>query len=503
MSEKILINHHEFETRAAIVKQGVVNTILLERQHHKPLLGNIYLGTVVRVLGGMQAAFLDIGENRTAFLHANDLKNPLSPSLNVAATGNTTPNSTAPKNPSIQQLHQGQRLVVQVIKEPMGDKGARLTTSISLTTYNLVYLPNSKPFIGISKHIQNKEQQSNLKSVIHTAFNASHIIGGAIIRTNAQFTTTQALQNELTDVLQVWQQICKQLKTASPKKTALLLYQESPLYIRCVRDFSSDDTKEVLVDNFEIYGFLCDYTQRFAPHMLAKIAYHDKPSVFAPHDVEGVIQQTITPRVLLPSGGYVLIEQTEAMVAIDVNSGASVGKYNAQDTAYQTNIEAVKVIAYQLRLRNLGGIIILDFIDMNKAVHRQGVLNALIQELQEDKARTAVTEVKELGLIAMTRERTAQSLTAILSEPCPVCQGKGTVKNRETIAFEIFRKILHTANTFATTKELMVCANAAVIDYLHANEQKTLQDLEGTTNKTITLKKTNHYTAEQYNILPN
>lgn len=544
MSEELLINVSPMESRVAVMDNGVLSEIYIERHHKLGLVGNIYLGTVVRVLPGMQAAFVDIGQSRTAFLHVNDMQRPpravskSEPSQESSTATNSQTTSTlkmqqdkadslvstlaatppivspettesksteivsaASKNLIQHRLHEGQRILVQVTKDQLGSKGARLTTNISLPSRYLVYLPSSD-HIGISQRIDGEEERSRLKTELTSLMQTVNLQGGLIARTAAERVPVNKLEEDIYYLLQLWRTIGARRQEMSHHQSSELIYQELSLPLRSIRDLVHTDTEKVIIDNAQIYAQLRYFAKEFVPFVYDRIIHYTaEPALFDVHRVEDDLSDALKRRVNLKSGGYLIIDQTEAMTTIDVNTGSFVGGRSLEDTVYKTNLEATHAIARQLRLRNLGGIIILDFIDMLEQEHKDDVLSSLQQQLTEDYAKTNITQVSELGLVEMTRKRTRESLGQQLCEPCATCEGRGFVKTAETVCFEIFREIMRCARTYNSPKKFIVVAHAAVIDLLLTTEADTVADLEYLLGRVITFEVENLYTQEQYDIV--
>ena len=545
MSEELLINISPMESRVAVLDNGVLGEIYIERHNKLGLVGNIYLGTVVRVLPGMQAAFVDIGQSRTAFLHVNDMqREPRLPTLptnesktpkiiselllnngeedsqvnssnqlidetlqNIAVTPSRVkaPSAetviTASKNLIQHRLYESQRILVQVTKDQLGSKGARLTTNISLPSRYLVYLPSSD-HIGISQRIDGEEERTRLKTELSSLMQTVNLKGGLIARTAAERVPIDKLEEDIYYLLQLWRTICARRQEMRQHHSSELIYQELSLPLRSIRDLVHAQTEKVIVDNASIYEQIRHFAKEFVPFVYDRIVHYTaEPSLFDVHRVEDDLRDALKRRVDLKSGGYLIIDQTEAMTTIDVNTGSFVGGRSLEDTVYKTNLEATHAIARQLRLRNLGGIIILDFIDMLEQQHKDDVLDNLQAQLTQDYAKTKITQVSELGLIEMTRKRTRESLGQQLCEPCATCQGRGFVKTAETVCFEIFREIMRCARAYNSPKKFTIVAHAAVIDLLLSSESDTVADLEYLLGRVITFDVENLYTQEQYDIV--
>jgi ribonuclease G len=482
VNEEILINVTPQETRVAVMHQGVVQELHVERSGSRGLVGNIYLGEVSRVLPGMQSAFIQIGLDRAAFLHVADI------------WGHRQNHDEA--KPIERILHDGQKLLVQVIKDPIGTKGARLSTQVSIAGRLLVYLPQES-HIGISQRIEDEAERALLREKLQ------HLIpvdepGGFIVRTMAETASEKELGTDIEYLRKLWSDIREKAATAI---APALLYQDLTLSLRVLRDFVNDQCDRVLVDSRETFqrmqAFANDYTLSFADRIQHYTG--DRP-LFDLYGVEDEIERALARRVPLKSGGYLIIDQTEALTTIDVNTGGFVGGRTFDDTIFKTNLEAAQVIARQLRLRNLGGIIILDFIDMDTEVHRDAVLSEFKKALALDRTRMTVNGFTQLGLVEMTRKRTRESLAHILCEPCPTCQGRGEVKTAQTICYEILRELLREARQF-DAREFRILASQMVIDMFLDEESQSLAMLEEFIAKPISLQVETIYTQEQYDIV--
>jgi ribonuclease G len=486
MSEEILINVTPMECRVAHVENGVVQELYVERTAKRGLVGNIYKGKVVRVLPGMQAGFIDIGLERTAFIHASDI---------VVAE------SDPEKMPTISALlHDGQSIVVQTIKDQIGTKGARLSTDLSIPSRYLVYMPKGQ-HIGVSQRIEDETERERLKNIIRQLKKEypDTETGGFIVRTVAEGVSEHELRQDMAFLVRLWRWINERCVTAA---TPSLIYEELPLFLRVIRDIVVASVSEIHIDSRETYAKVKEFIEEFMPDMVDKLRHYpgERP-LFELYNIEDDLQKALQRKVLLKSGGYLIIDQTEAMTTVDVNTGSFVGGRNLEDTVFKTNLEAAHAIARQLRLRNLGGIIILDFIDMQEDDHKQQVLRALEKMLLRDHAKTKITQVSELGLIEMTRQRTRESLEHLLCETCAHCQGRGTVKTPETICYEVFREILREARAYDAANGYRVVANQKVIDRLLSEESAAVADLELFIGKPIKFLVEALYSQEQYDIV--
>lgn len=482
MAEELLINITPMECRVALIENGTVNELFVERTAKRGLVGNIYNGKIVRVLPGMQAAFVDIGQSRTAFLHINDM---------VWPRAQTAPNI-------FEMLHPGQVVLVQVMKDMLGTKGARLTTDLSIPSRYLVFMPFGN-HTGVSQKIELEEERERLRVMIDSLQTEHQLPGSVIVRTAAEGVTEQALSQDMAYLAKLWKFIQKNQKEVD---ATALIFEELPLPERVIRDLANGETHKIYVDSREIFTKLQSFVEKFVPTMQGRLNHYpgEKP-LFELYNVEDDIQKALRTRVDLKSGGYLMIDQTEAMTTIDVNTGSYVGGRTLEDTVFKTNLEATQVIVRQLRLRNLGGIIIIDFIDMQEQAHRDEVMRLLEKMLERDHAKTKITQVSELGLVEMTRKRTRESLEHLLCESCPTCQGRGYVKTAETVCYEIFREIMRFARAYQSPQAYTIVANPLVIDRLLTSEASAVADLEHFIERVIKFQVENLYTQEQYDII--
>lgn len=487
MSEEILVNVNPRETRVALLENGVLQEIHIERARRRGLVGNIYKGKVSRVLPGMQAAFVDVGLERTAFLHASDI-------AKVAYAENTEEES---RPPDIRDLiHDGQELLVQVLKDPLGTKGARLTTHISIPSRYLVYLPGGDS-VGLSLRIEDPVERDRLRELLEGF--AETQPGGYIVRTVGEGAGHEALRADMLFLNRLWESLQGQARDAKPGQ---LVHEDLPLPVRILRDLMGSGVELVRVDSAAAYARMKDFADRFIPEFAPRIEhYTGARPIFDLYGVEEEIQRALERKVPLKSGGYLIIDQTEAMTTIDVNTGAYVGHRNLEETIFKTNLEAAQAIARQLRLRNLGGIIIIDFIDMTVEEHKSLVLQALEKSLASDHARSHVSEVSSLGLVQMTRKRTRESLEHVLCQPCPTCEGRGSLKTNETVCYEIFREILRESGQYEI-QEILVLAAPAVVEMLLDEESTSMAELEAQIGKPIRLQAENLYSPEQFDVVP-
>jgi ribonuclease G len=481
MTEEILINITPQETRVAVVYLGEVQELHIERDSQRGLVGNVYLGRVSRVLPGMQSAFVDIGLDRAAFLHVGDI---------VEARCENCP------RPIEKVLHEGQSILVQVIKDPISAKGARLSTQISMAGRFLVYLPQETR-IGISQKIEDESERELLRQRLTRVLPVDEH-GGFIIRTMANIAEDDELAADVEYLHTLWDAIqARSENTSGPK----LIYQELDLAHRVLRDFSNQETSRILVDSRETFLRMQSFAEEFTRNGAGKISHYtaDRP-LFDLYGVEDEIEKALGRRVDLKSGGYLVVDQTEALTTIDVNTGSYTSGRTFDETIFKTNLEAAQSIARQLRLRNLGGIIILDFIDMDNPEHKNAVLAEFTKSLARDRTRMTINGFTSLGLVEMTRKRTRESLTRVLCEPCPTCQGRGQIKTAQTTCYEILRAIMREARQFSA-REYRIMASQTVIDQFLDEESQSLAQLSDFIAKPISLQVESLFTQEQYDII--
>ena len=485
MSKEILINVTPQEIRVAILENGLLHDLYIERSRSRGLVGNVYKGKVVRVLPGMEAAFVDIGLEKAAFLHVSDV-----------ARKNDSQHKTLNEPVQVDNLlHEGQGVLVQVLKDQLGTKGARLTTNITIPSRYLVFMPNADN-IGVSSRIEKEEDRLRLKNDLLAQ---EHRLEGAgyILRTAAERVGKEAIASDIKYLNRLWGNI----NSTTEIKAGSIVHKDLPLFLRVLRDMVDEDLEVIRVDSRETYLNMLEFSESYVPEVADFIEHYpgERP-VFDLHGVEDEIQKGLERKVQLKSGGYLIIDQTEAMTTVDVNTGAFVGSRNLEETIFKTNLEAAQGIARQLRLRNLGGIVILDFIDMLEEEHKRQVMRALEKALEKDHARTSISEVSSLGLVEMTRKRTRESLEHVLCDTCPTCEGRGSIKTAETVCYEIFRDILREARQF-DAKELLVLAGQDVVDLLVDEESGSLAELEGFIGIPIRFQVEALFTQEQYDVV--
>ncbi|MDO6426310.1 ribonuclease G [Thalassotalea sp. 1_MG-2023] len=485
MAGELLINVTPSETRVALIENGVLQEVHVEREAKRGLVGNIYLGKVIRVLPGMQAAFVDINLDKAAFLHASDINSSLI--LNEESNGDQVPDIRS-------LVHEGQHIVVQVVKDPLGTKGARLTTDITVAARYLVLMPNAS-HAGISQRIEDVEERKRLREIVQPYCEEDH---GFIVRTAAEGAGEKELQHDAEFLCRVWSKVMERKKR---KQTKVAIYQDLPLAFRVIRDFVGVSLERIRVDSKLTFDQLGEFTQEFVPELTPVMEYYpgERP-IFDLFDVENEIQRALHRKIELKSGGYLIIDQTEAMTTIDINTGAFVGHRNLEETIFNTNIEATQAIARQLRLRNLGGIIIVDFIDMHNEDHQRRVLHSLDVAMARDNVKYSLSDFSALGLVEMTRKRTRESLEHILCGECPVCDGRGYLKTVETVCFEILREIVRVNRAYDTDK-FIVYASTAVSESLVNDEFHNLAELEVFIGKQIKVQTEIMYNQEQFDVV--
>lgn len=488
MSEEILINVTPRETRVALVENGMLQEVHVERATRRGYVGNIYKGRVSRIMPGMQAAFVEIGLDRAAFLHGSDVLRPPQPL--------SEPGSPAPPAPPINELlHEGQEIIVQVVKDPISSKGARLTTHLSIPSRYLVLLPYSK-VLGVSVRIEEEAERVQLKETLAELTGEQGL--GYIVRTNAEGQPREALAEDIDYLVKLWTALRSRMASA-PVGTRI--YEDLPLALRALRDLMGPTIEKVRIDSRETLERAMQFAGQFMPELAERLEHYpgERP-IFDLYGVEDEMQRALKKDVPLKSGGHLIFDQTEAMTTIDVNTGSFLGTRNLEETVYRTNLEAAQSLARHLRLRNLGGIIIIDFIDMMDDEHKRQVLRQLEKSLLRDHSKTTVYSMSQLGLVEMTRKRTTESLQRQLCEPCPTCSGRGSIKSMETVTYEIFREITRAVRQFDAEKLLVLAAPQVVMRILE-EESAAVAELEEFIHKTIRFQPEEHYSQEQYDVV--
>lgn len=510
MPNELIINTRPHETRVALVENGMAVELYIERKTGQELMGNVYRGRVVRVLPGMQAAFVDIGHDRTAFLYVSDVHRDILDLEKIMLKENTdNGDDTSSKDISrtgsdpISEisysvedlLQEGQDIMVQVSKEPIGTKGARLTSYISLPGRHLVLLPTVN-HIGISRRIEEPNERERLKNIIE---DIRPMEAGFIVRTVSEGAYAGKLKSEMDFMLKLWANIQERMSRASGPG---LLYRDLNVSLRAVRDLFTHEVDRLVIDSKKEYENIIEFIETFAPSLRYSVELYDGiDPIFDSYDIEMEISRALEKKTWLKSGGYIVIELTEALTSIDVNTGSYVGKRNLEETILKTNLEAIKEIAYQLRLRNIGGLIIIDFIDMGKPENRERVFQTLKEALSKDKAKNNILRMSEFGLIEMTRKRTRENLNRFLCEPCFYCEGRGTIKSERTICYEIFRDLEREAlQTTEDNSSIYVRVNPEIDSVLKEEEQQSIMELEKRIDKRIIIISQKHFHMEQYEI---
>jgi len=483
--EEILVNVTSTEVRAALLENGVLQEVYIERAARRGIVSNIYKGRVSRVLPGMQAAFIDIGLERTAFLHASDIAKP-------DAAGN---NGDVPNIKDL--VREGDGIMVQVVKEPLGNKGARLTTSITLPSHYLVLLPHSDS-VRISARIEDDDERERLRDMVAVLLKEQGLECGAIVRTIAEGAAPEAIMANLRYTLKLWDVVQLRYRLANVKT---MVHEDLSLPLRVVRDMISTDIERILVDSKADFTTMLEFASTYLPDAKLMLEhYKRRQPIFDLHGIEDEIKKSMDRNISLKSGGYIVFDQTEAMTTVDVNTGGYVGHHNLEETIYRTNLEAAVAIARQLRLRNLGGIIIIDFIDMEEQEHRSNVLQVLENSLSRDRARHQIAPISPLGLVEMTRKRTRESLQHALGKDCTSCNGRGFVMTAETVYFEVFREIIRQSRQFEF-EEVLILAHQDVIELLLDEQSPSLSELEEQTGKSIRLQTESLYLQDQFDVV--
>lgn len=503
MPNELVVNTTSHETRIALIENGTIAELYIERSRVKGIVGNIYKGRVIRVLPGMQAAFVDVGMEKAAFLYVADVFEAIE-DFETFMDGNDKKENgndgdghpLNPMHPIEELLQEGQEILVQVSKEPIGTKGARITAHISLPGRHLVYMP-TVDHVGVSRRIENEEERERLKEIVERIRPNS---GGFIVRTVSEGKSEEDLVTDTQYLTTLWEDIVKKNESAH---APCLIHSDLDVTQKVMRDILSEDVDRIVVDSKPEYDKVVQFIATFMPKIRYSIElYEENEPIFDNFGLEVEISRALGRKVWLKSGGYIIIEQTEALTAVDVNTGRYVGKHNLEDTILKTNLEAVKEIAYQLRLRNIGGIIIIDFIDMEKEVNREKVFTALEEAMKADKSKTNILKMSELGLVEMTRKRVRESIGRLMCEPCPYCEGLGYIKSKVSVCQEIFRELRREMLDVHGSK-VMLSVHPQVADLLYDEERKGLEDLEKCFKKRIIVRAKPGFHQEQFEITIN
>ncbi|GAA5194511.1 ribonuclease G [Ferrimonas gelatinilytica] len=488
VSAELLINSSPTEIRVALVEHGMLQEVHIERSTKRGIVGNIYRGKVTRVLPGMQAAFVDIGHERAAFLHASDIV-PHTECVDVSEAKQFRSEDIA------SLVRQGQDIMVQVVKDPLGTKGARLTTDITLPSRYLVFMPGSS-HVGVSQRVEDPAERDRLKDIVGQFVDRD---GGFIIRTAAENASEEELAHDAAFLRRVWRKVLERRRR--PGKTVQRLYEEPSLPLRIVRDMAAGTLDKVQTDSQMVFEALSEFISEFMPEVAPVVElYRGTVPIFDLFDVENEIQRALQRKVELKSGGYLIIDQTEAMTTIDINTGAFVGHRNLEETIFNTNQEATQAIARQLRLRNLGGIIIIDFIDMMTEEHKQRVLHSLELALAQDRVKSSISGISQLGLVEMTRKRTRESLEHVLCSECPSCRGTGQLKTAETVCYELYREIIRVDRAY-DVDEFVVYVAPSVQTLLEGDEAHSLAELELFMGKRVKVKPEPLYAQDKFDVV--
>jgi ribonuclease G len=505
MGSELIINVTSLETRVALLENGILSELHIERESDKGITGNIYKGRVTRVLPGMQAAFVDIGLNRSAFLYVVDVfksEKEYEAMMNGIAEPSLEPdmdqhNAEIPRSripyPIEDLLTEGLEILVQVVKEPLGTKGPRISSHVSLPGRYLVYMPMVN-HVGISRRIENEEERMRLKEIV---LKIRPPDAGFIIRTASEGATEDELYMDMNFLFRVWENVQKKMVHCAVPS---LVHEDLSVALRAIRDLYSKDVERVIVDSRKTYESIVEFIETFMPQLKYSVEHYDREEpIFDAYGIEVEISRALGKRIWLKSGGYIVIEETEALVAIDVNTGRFVGKGNPDDTIFKTNFEAVKEVAYQIRLRNLGGIIIVDFIDMERENDREKILQAFKEALSRDRAKTNILSISELGLIEMTRKRVRENLSRKMGEPCPYCEGRGSIRSIPSLSYDILRSIRREALSNLGSK-IMVLVHPEVATFLYDEERNGIEELEKQIKKKIIIKINDDFHHEQFEI---
>lgn len=494
MANEIIINVTSQETRVALLEERVLAELYIERTKDRGIMGNIYKGKVVKVLPGMQAAFVDIGLEKAAFLYVSDVYGRVEDYEEMGFPKEEIPLFLSPPSQIEDLLSEGQEVVVQVSKEPLGTKGTRITSHITLPGRYLVYMP-TVDHVGVSRRIKDDKERKRLREIV-LALRPSQ--GGFIVRTASEGAEPDEIRNDMDFLLRLWGNIQKKKENAPVPS---LIHSDLTMVLRLIRDILSSQVNRIIIDSKEEYENILSFINTYMPRQKYEITfYEDKKAIFDAYGIEVEIDKLLGRKVWLKSGGYIVIDMSEALVAVDVNTGRYVGKRNLADTILKTNLEAAKEIAYQLRLRNIGGIIIIDFIDMEREGDREKVYQALEEAIRKDRQKMNIFKISELGLVEMTRKRTRENIARILSEACPYCEGSGLIKSKTTICYNIFREIERTSTELGG-RSILVEVNPEVADLFYEEERAGVEELERKLRKKIVIKGKGGFHQEQYNII--
>ena len=494
MANELIINVTPQETRVALLEDRALAELYIERAKDRGIVGNIYKGKVMKVLPGMQAAFVDVGLERSAFLYVSDVSGKVEDYEEMGFHGDDMAIYFNPLSPIEDLLSEGQEIMVQVSKEPLGTKGTRITSHVTLPGRYLVFMP-TVDHVGVSRRIKDEKERRRLREIVQTIKPPS---GGFIVRTASEGAETEEIRADMEFLLRLWENVQKR-RESQPAPS--LIHSDLTMVLRAIRDILSPQVNRIVIDSKEEYDSIISFINTYMPKQKYEITlFENKEPIFDAYGIEVEIDKISGRKVWLKSGGYIVIDMTEALVAIDVNTGRYVGKRNLADTILKTNLEAAKEIAYQLRLRNIGGIIIIDFIDMEREGDREKVYQVLEEALKKDRQKTNIFQISELGLVEMTRKRTRENIARILSEPCPYCEGAGLIKSKTTVCYDIFRQIERTSSELGG-HNILVEVNPEIAGLLYEEERASVEELERRTRKKIVIKGKPGFHQEQFNII--
>jgi ribonuclease G len=494
MANELIINVRSQETRVALLEDRVLVELYIERTKDRGIVGNIYKGKVVKVLPGMQAAFVDIGLEKASFLYVTDVYGGMEDYEEMGFQGEEMTPYFNSSSQIEDLLSEGQEVLVQVSKEPIGTKGTRITSYISLPGRYLVFMP-TLDHIGVSRRIRDEKERKRLREIIQTLRPPS---SGFIVRTASEGAEPDEIRNDMEFLLHLWDNILKKKESSNAPS---LIHSDLTMVLRVIRDILSPQVNRIVIDSKDEYENIISFINTYMPKQKYEITLPEKQeSIFDAYGIEIEIDKILERKVWLKSGGYIVIDMSEALVAIDVNTGRFVGKRNLADTILKTNLEAAKEIAYQLRLRNIGGIIIIDFIDMEREGDREKIYQALEEGIKKDRQKTTIFKISELGLVEMTRKRTRESISRILGESCSYCEGAGLIKSKTTVCYDIFREIERTSTALGG-QNIMVEVNPEVADLLYEEERAGVEELERNLKKKIVVKSRPGFHQVQFNII--
>jgi ribonuclease G len=494
MANELIINVRQHETRVALLEDRVLSELYIERTKDRGIMGNIYKGRVVKVLPGMQSAFVDIGLEKAAFLYVSDVYGGMEDYEEMGFQGEEMFAYFSPSSQIEDLLSEGQEILVQISKEPLGTKGTRITSHITLPGRYLVFMP-TVDHVGISRRIKDERERKRLKEIVQTIKPPSN---GFIVRTASEGAEADEIRNDMDFLLRLWSNIQKRKDNSS---APCLIHSDLTMVLRVIRDILSPQVNRIVIDSKEEYENILSFINTYIPKQRYEITFYEtKEPIFDAYGIEMEIDKILGRKVWLKSGGYIVIDMNEALVAIDVNTGRYVGKRNLADTILKTNLEAAKEISYQLRLRNIGGIIIIDFIDMEREGDREKVYQVFEEAIRKDRQKANIFKISELGLVEMTRKRTRENISRILSEPCPYCEGAGLIKSKTTVCYDIFREIERTSSELGG-HNIMVEVNPEVADLLYEEERAGVEELERRLKKKIVIKSRSGFHQEQFNII--